>query len=221
MARTAGSQGARTRDRIRRAALRLIARTGFNAMTMRQLAEEAGIQSGTIYRYFPSKQAILFEILDTHMDEVLAAWSATRPQGLDPLSELEAFVRFHISYHVERRNEVFLSYMELRNLEPENYRVIQRKRREYERLVEEILERGVAEERFRLADLRLTTLAILAMLTGVTSWYRPEGRLPQESIERIHAELVAQCVRPPGMEGLVDDETWPSGNGGESRMSAS
>ena len=50
MARTVGSDGARTEEAIRQAAIALIAERGFEAMTLRQLAERVGVQPGSIYR---------------------------------------------------------------------------------------------------------------------------------------------------------------------------
>jgi hypothetical protein len=44
-------------------------------------------------------------------------------------------VRFHIRYHLERADEVFIAYMELRNLEPENFAEVEAERRRYEKIL--------------------------------------------------------------------------------------
>ncbi len=74
MARRVGSDGARTEAAIRAAALRLIARYGYEALSMRRLAGEVDLGAAALYRYFPNKQTMLFSLLQTHMEEVLAAW---------------------------------------------------------------------------------------------------------------------------------------------------
>ncbi len=52
-----------TRERILKAALRLFAKRGFEATTTRDLAETAGVAEGTLFRYFPTKKAILIEVV--------------------------------------------------------------------------------------------------------------------------------------------------------------
>lgn len=50
------------------AALKLFAEKGFAATTMAELAAMAGVTAGTIYRYFPSKDALIDAVVDRHLD---------------------------------------------------------------------------------------------------------------------------------------------------------
>ncbi|MEM7683889.1 MAG: helix-turn-helix domain-containing protein, partial [Pseudomonadota bacterium] len=54
MARRTGSDGTRTRAAIRAAAIRLIARVGYEAVSMRRLAQDVGVGAAALYRYFPT-----------------------------------------------------------------------------------------------------------------------------------------------------------------------
>jgi AcrR family transcriptional regulator len=56
MARTTGSDGGRTEAAIREAAINLIARFGYEAVSMRRLATEVGVQAASLYRFFPNKE---------------------------------------------------------------------------------------------------------------------------------------------------------------------
>lgn len=193
MARKSGSHSEITRPRIRNAALRLFARHGYAAVSMRQIAAEVGVQAGAIYLYFEDKQALLFELMNTHMDDLLAAWEAAEAPG-NPLDRLRTFTHFHISYHVERPEDVFIAYMELRSLTPENFAVIETKRRAYERVLEDILREGSAEGAIEIDDVRITTMAIIAMLTGVNTWYREGGRLPREQLDEMYWSMVRRMI---------------------------
>src|SRR5690606_1960317 len=159
MARKTGSHSEITGPRIRAVARALFARHGFAAVSMRQIAAEVGVQAGALYLYTPDKETLLFDLLKAHMDELLAAWDAV-PAGKDPLARLEAFVRFHIRFNLDRAEAVFLSYMELRNLGPENFAVIEGLRRDYEIRLETILRDGVAQGRFAAPDPKVASLAI-------------------------------------------------------------
>ena len=194
MARTTGSHSDITGPRIRDAALRLFARHGFAAVSMRQIAAEVGVQAGALYNYTPDKQSLLYSLMSDHMDELMAA----RPALTGPvLDRLETFVRFHIRHHLERPDAVFIAYMELRNLTPENFAAVEDKRRAYEDLLEGILRDGVASGDLQVPDPKIATLAVIAMLNGVGTWYRAGGRLSLEEVEGIYWDMVRRAVSAP------------------------
>ena len=153
---------------------------------MRQIAAEVGVQAGAIYNYVPHKQALLFELMKGHMDDLLAA-NAEAVAG-SGAGALDKFVRFHILYHLERVDLVFISYMELRALEPENFNAIESLRRTYEDRLEAIL------EGMEVADTKLATLALIAMLTGVTNWFREEGRLSPEDVADTYVAMARRLA---------------------------
>jgi AcrR family transcriptional regulator len=191
MARKQGSHAEITGPRLREAALRLFARHGFAAVSMRQIAAEVGVQAGALYLYIADKQALLFDLMRAHLEDLLADWS---PPKAPPEAQLESFVRHHIRYHLDRPDLVFIAYMELRNLTPENFAVIEGLRRDYEDQLEAILKRGMAEGVFDLPDSKLATMALIAMLTGVTTWYREGGRLDRTAIENHYWEMARKAV---------------------------
>ncbi|MFS4582543.1 TetR/AcrR family transcriptional regulator [Phaeobacter sp. C3_T13_0] len=210
MARTQGSHSDITGPRIRAAALQLFAQHGFAAVSMRQIASEVGVQAGALYNYTPDKQSLLFSLMEGHMTELLQAWqdhlvSADPSKGQAVvttdateayvLAQLEAFTRFHIRFHLERPDAVFIAYMELRNLSEENFIAIESLRREYENALQAILKDGVRMGVFHIPDTKIATLAVIAMLNGVMTWYRSGGRLSLEEVEAIYWDMVQKSVR--------------------------
>ncbi|MGZ3217200.1 TetR/AcrR family transcriptional regulator [Paracoccus sp. T5] len=192
MARTQGSRAEITGPLLRDEARRLFARQGYAAVSMRQIAAAVGVQAGALYAYTPDKQALLHDLLESHMQDLLAAWSDD-PRA-DALARLERFVRFHIGFSLDHPDAVFLSYMELRNLTPDNFARIAQLRGRYEALLEGILRDGIAAGLMRIEDPKLTTLALIAMLTGVTNWYREGGRLDRARIADIYWGLARGAV---------------------------
>lgn len=194
MARKVGSDAKITGPAIRVAALRLFAKSGYAAVSMREIARSVGLQAGALYLYTPDKQTLLFDLMRGHLQDALTRWRAVCPEG-PPIDRLEAFVRFHVDYHFDRRDEVFLAYMELRNLTPENFAVIETLRHDYEAELEAILSDGNAVNQFRLADAKVTAMALIAMLNGVTTWYREGGRLSRDRIRRIYWNMTRRMVK--------------------------
>ncbi|MEQ9260947.1 MAG: TetR/AcrR family transcriptional regulator [Roseovarius sp.] len=193
MARTQGSHSGTTGPKVREAALRLFAKHGFAAVSMRQIAGEVGVQAGALYNYTPDKQSLLFDLMKTHLDELLAAY-AELPERGRPLRALREFTRFHIRFHAERPDEVFIAYMELRNLTPENFAEIEVLRRTYERHLEDILREGVERGAFDVVDPRIAAMAIIAMLNGVNTWYREGGRLSLPEVQDLYWDMVRKSV---------------------------
>ncbi len=194
MARTTGSDGARTEEAIRSAAIELIAARGFEAMSLRELASKVGVQPGSIYRYFPSKGRLLVELLIEHLEFLLEHWERERPVNAEPVQLLQAFVDFHIRSHTLRRREVFVANMELRSLSPADRRKVVALRRRYEDLLTGILLDGARAGAFKVQDPRMATFGILAMLTGVGTWYRDDGRLGKRELVEVYTKMVMQCV---------------------------
>ena len=210
MARLAGIKGKQTRQRILSNSLKLFARSGYAAVSMREIAEEVGVGPGALYNHFATKQHILMAIMEEHMRALLAAYAenttpANEAKNDTATEKLEAFVRFHISYHIALPDAVFLSYMELRALEPENFKIIEDLRREYEAILKQILHLGVQQKQIRVEDIHVSAMAILAMLTGVTSWFRQQGRLSAREIEDIYLSLVMRALALPSEAKLAQN----------------
>ncbi|WP_319544893.1 TetR/AcrR family transcriptional regulator [Ruegeria conchae] len=193
MARTQGSHSDITGPRIREAALGLFARHGYAAVSMRQIAGEVGVQAGALYNYTPDKQSLLFRLMRDHMQDLLAAYEELE-QFDDPQDALRQFVGFHIRFHLQRPDEVFIAYMELRNLTPENFTEIEALRRRYEDSLESILRIGQQLDQFSVTDTKIATLAVIAMLNGVITWYRSGGRLSLDEVEQVYWDMVRKAV---------------------------
>ncbi len=194
MARLAGSNGKATAKAIHKHSLELIARHGFAAVSMRMIADAVGVQPGALYQYHPTKQALLLDIMQKHLEALLQAWVKESQTELPTIEALERFARFHIRYNIKRPDEVFIAYMELRSLEPDEFKLIEELRRQYEDELKTIIAKGIKENSFKVEDAHVTAMATLAMLTGINTWYRSGGRLSQKKIEDIYVNMVLRSV---------------------------
>ena len=80
-----------TREALARAGIELFVERGYDATTLAEIAEAAGVSTRTIFAYFPSKEDILFCTMGT-MREALATALADRPAGTDALAALREFI---------------------------------------------------------------------------------------------------------------------------------
>ena len=194
MSRTVGSSGPKTLAAIHEAGLQLIYAKGYDAMTLRELAAKVGLQPGSLYNHIATKQALLFELIHNHMVALHDRIDVELEGMADPVEKLKAFIAFHLTYHIERKREVFIGSAELRSLESKNYKRIIALRRKYEDILADILQAGVVAKQFKTEDVHVSTYAILAMLTGICTWYNPKGRVNYEKLIALHTRLVMHGV---------------------------
>jgi hypothetical protein len=109
---------------LRAAALRLFAQHGFAAVSMRQIAREVGVQAGCALQSIRrTSRRLLFELMRDHLEELAwPIWSASRRAARARLrSSSKASCATTSAFTSTGPMLVFISYMELRNLTPENF----------------------------------------------------------------------------------------------------
>ena len=191
------SKGKKTAKGLLIAARDLFVLNGYAAVSMREIALKLGINAGAIYNHFPSKQEILFRLLEDHMLELLEQWYILEVE-CSKLSDrviFKKFVNFHINFHIDKSKEVFLSYMELRSLDRQNLQKISRLRDEYEGILQNILLAGKKNKNLNFDDSQIAAKAILGMLSSLSHWYHQKGRLGTEDIRTIYWHLIFNSVR--------------------------
>jgi AcrR family transcriptional regulator len=92
-----------TRQRILTAAAHVFAEHGYAAGTTNRIAERAGISIGSLYQYFPNKDAILAELLTRHLDDGTAAavqvLTGPLPDSIEDV--FRVFVRLAVEAHLD------------------------------------------------------------------------------------------------------------------------
>lgn len=194
--RPAGGSGAETRAAILQHGAALMQRHGYGAMSLRELAEAAGITVGAVYNHIDSKQALLVALLDRHMRDALdgldRALAASTPA---PADRLRAFVRFHITFHTGRPVAAAICLSELRSLEEPHRAAIIGLRDAYEARLGGVLADGIASGAFAVPDPRLAVLFVLGTLTGVLTWFDPKGPLSAEAIADGYTVLLMRALQ--------------------------
>jgi AcrR family transcriptional regulator len=191
-----------TRAAIRQAAADRFYHQGYEATTVRQIADALDIRAASIYYHFPDKQEILFELITSTMELLTGGVRAAVAAEPGPGDQLAAIVVHHVALHALRPRESTLGETELRSLTGERLERVLQMRDAYEELVTSTLVAGAESGDFRLVDARLTTFAVISMCTNVGIWYRPDGRL---GLAEVAAGYVAMAMRLAGADDIGDD----------------
>src|SRR5258708_2081526 len=103
-------------QRIRDCAAELFAAPGSEPTSTADIANDTAFSKALIYHYFHSKEEILQDLLDAHMDKLLQAAEAALAEGGAPRSRLRAFVRAHMRIYSTARARHILLLNELEAL---------------------------------------------------------------------------------------------------------
>lgn len=186
-----------TERRIVDAATDLFYERGYHATTMRDIAAAVGIKAGSLYNHYSGKQDILLRIcLETSRDLYEGAVAAL--EGIDDVEDrLRAFIVYHVTFHTEIRKGCRVSDTQLHYLEPKNRATVVEVRDAHEKLLRDILDRGIKERRWRSENIRVVAIAMITMCTEVDAWYRPNGPLKPNEIATIYADFVRRGLGTP------------------------
>jgi len=188
-----------TKEKILKEATKLFCEQGYAASTLRELARRSGVKGASIYHHFPSKQAILFQIMDETMSTLLQKLGEKVDQDINPQEKLRRAVSIHIEYHILFPEETAVTDSELHSLEGENYQTIVTKRDIYEKLFLRILTEGIEQKLFKLENVKLTCIALLQMCTGVSYWFKVDGPLTIHEVVDRYLEFICW-----GVQGKAD-----------------
>lgn len=156
------------------AATRLLQKSGFESMSMQQLADEASVSIGLIYRYFSNKEEVLVAIIQ----DVLSAFAEKVPAaimgaGPDPVEQVAAGFRAYCEIIDDRRHAAVLTYQESRTLSDGSLKEIQGEEIATTKLLENPLAAGVASGAFVEIDTESVAynLVLLAHAWALKHWY--------------------------------------------------
>ena len=185
-------EGRSMRENILAAAVQLFAEYGYHAAPLRDIARIAGIQAASIYYHYANKEALLVEIMETHMRHLNANLERILREQHDPLIRLHQAIANHIRLHTTYKSEFFIVDTEIRALEGDSRHYILSLRDHYELLLQDLLRDGMERGVFRMSDVKISSYAIIAMCTEVSTWFRPSGRLTVQEVIDMYSQMITQ-----------------------------
>lgn len=184
------------RHELLRTAAEVFAEQGYNATTVRTIADHAGMLAGSLYYHFDSKESMLEEILRTFLDELWDGYDAVLDAGLGPRETLRALVTESFREIDRHRAAVAIYQKESRQLAAqERFAFLAESQRKFEKAWLSTLERGVADRVFRDdLDVRLTYRFVRDTVWVAASWYRPGGQHSPDEIARQYLSMVLDGI---------------------------
>jgi AcrR family transcriptional regulator len=190
--RTTNGKGSARRSQLLAIAAELFATRGYSQTTVRDIADAAGILSGSLYHHFDSKEAMLSEILHEFLDGLNATFEDNVEKGASPREALDGLVRssfatIHAFPHAVAlyQNEAAL----LANLP--GFDFVAKSGRANEQVWLRVLEAGKKSGDFRKdMEMNLVYRFIRDTVWMSVRWYNPRGKLQHETVAEQYLSML-------------------------------
>jgi AcrR family transcriptional regulator len=178
MARPIAATHAIKRDDMLDRAAELFAAQGYVAATMQGLADACGLSKATRYHYYPTKDALLFDLLDRYTQRLLVivaeAEAAAQRQGLDERAALHTLLRLTLAEYESAATRHAVLLNETRHLPEVQRHTVQERQRNLVAAFARFLRRAYPQ---RVTAQRATahTMMLFGMINWTFTWLKPNG----------------------------------------------
>jgi TetR/AcrR family transcriptional regulator, cholesterol catabolism regulator len=188
------------REEILALASKIFADKGYASTTVREIADAAGILSGSLYHHFASKEAMLDEIMHGFLDHIVEQYRATVAAGGDPIDVLRALIREAFSSLGGNPAALAVMINEFNFLvQFPRFLYLREGAEETERLWTGVIEAGMRTGVFRSdIDARMIYRFMRDTIWISVRWYRPEGKYSPEEIADFYVAMLLDGLATGG-----------------------
>jgi AcrR family transcriptional regulator len=177
-------QAGSRRDELLAIAAELFAQRGFKNTTVRDIADAAGILSGSLYHHFDSKESMVDEILSTFQEELFGTWDVIMSSRLDARAKVEAVVRASFEALDKHHSEVAIYQNDASYLMGfERFGYLKDRNEQFREVWLKLLRQGVKAGALRKdLDIELVYRFVRDTVWVAVRWYRPGGPMAIEHV---------------------------------------
>jgi AcrR family transcriptional regulator len=174
----------------------MFAERGFRATTVRDIADAAGILSGSLYHHFDSKESMIDEILTGFLDRLFTGYDEILAAELGPVNTLQAIVAASFESIDKYSAEVAIYQNEASYLAQfERFSYIGKRNTEFRALWEKVLRDGIRDGVFRPdMDVDLVYRFMRDTVWVAVRWYRPGGELHSADVANQYLSIVLNGI---------------------------
>jgi TetR/AcrR family transcriptional regulator, cholesterol catabolism regulator len=189
------------RDELLDLAATMFAERGLRATTVRDIADSAGILSGSLYHHFKSKEQMVEEVLRNFLDWLFERYAEIVASESDPVERVKGLFMTSFEAIENRHAQVVIYQDEAKRLSSlPQFEFVEARNREQRRMWVDVLKQGVAEGRFRPdIDVDLVYRFIRDTTWVSVRWYQPGGPLTAEQVGQQYLSIVLGGITKEGV----------------------
>ena len=183
MAKIKSGKNASKKDIIIKKAALLFRTKGFNAASMRELAEAVGVEAPSLYNHIGSKSELLQAICLKVANEFTTQLDETENINTGITNKIELIIRFHINMMLEEFDEVFVANHEWKHLQEPFLSNFLNQRRGYEKKLVTLIEEGIKKKELKNINPYVVVLTLLSAVRGLEFWQRHKKNISTKVLE--------------------------------------
>lgn len=195
MARIKSRYNSTKKETILEEAARLFYQRGFNAASMRDLAEKLGVEAASLYNHIHSKVQILKDICTKVAIEFNANIEKVEGNGQPAIARVEELLRFHIRKMIYNYEDVYVADREWKHLAEPYLSDYREQRRNYRKRFAAIIAQGVENGEISSIDASTAVLIMLHAVSGIESWHRSTRKINAELLEENMVTILVNGLR--------------------------
>jgi AcrR family transcriptional regulator len=180
------------RDELLRLAAQMFAERGLRATTVRDIADSAGILSGSLYHHFSSKEEMVDEVLRGFLDWLFDRYQQIVATEENPLERLKGLFMASFEAIATRHAEVVIYQDEAKRLSSQpRFAYVEERNRQQRKMWVDVLTEGIEQGIFRPdVDVDLVYRFIRDTTWVSVRWYQPGGPLTAEQVGQQYLSIV-------------------------------
>jgi AcrR family transcriptional regulator len=184
------------REELLAIAARLFAERGFKNTTVRDIADAAGILSGSLYHHFDSKESMVDELLDSFQRSLWREYDAIEASDRTPRQKLEAVVRASFDAIDQHHSEVAIFQTDAVYLATfERFTYLGERNTRFRNLWTGLLNEGVASGELRSdLNVELVYRFLRDTVWVAVRWYRPGGDLTPAQVADQYLHILLEGI---------------------------
>jgi len=171
------------KELITQKAATLFKTKGFSAASMRELAEEVGVEAPSLYNHIGSKSELLQGICFKVANAFTQYLDDAENHAGDHATRLEHIIRFHLRMMLDHFDEVYVANHEWKHLKEPYLSNFLIQRRGYEKRLISLMEGGIAAKEFKQTNPYVAVLTILSAVRGLEFWQQHKKNISRQVLE--------------------------------------
>ncbi|MFH1152948.1 MAG: TetR/AcrR family transcriptional regulator [Pseudomonadota bacterium] len=179
------------KNRVYSVATKTLWQKGYDKTTIRDIARTTDMTTAGLYYYFKSKEELLFQILDSHMDDLINGIIQIQVDPKEPLGVIRQYVQYQVSVYCTDKYRSRLILNDDECLSGDWYEQIKDKQRKYLLFWRRALSQYCEKEGLPTDHTAIDAHCLIGMCNWIYRWYDPQGEVkPEDLASRIFETFI-------------------------------
>jgi len=173
---------------------RLFARKGYKSTSLREIAQELGMDKSSLYHYFSGKEEMLFKLMNNAMDDAMTSLDEIYAADHSPEEKLKRILSYYTRYFAGDQDRETLLVNEMNSLGKDYRRILIKKQKRYVDLFKSVLYDLAKDRKMKEIPPTVATFAFFGMVHYTIKWYRRDGTVNLDKLADLFVQIFTRGI---------------------------